>query len=60
VAPDQAEGAASAATTEVKVQRGDTLGAIAVENGTTVAELMKVNDIQNANYIYAGQTIRLP
>ena len=43
-----------------RVQRGDTLSGIAAENGTTVAELMKVNNIQNANHIYAGQTIRMP
>ena len=58
--PVEVAGAAPAAPSVHRVQRGDTLSGIAVDNGTTVAELMKVNNIQNANCIYAGQTIRLP
>ncbi len=59
-APVEVAAPAPAAPSSLRVQRGDTLSGIAAEHGTTVAELMKVNDIQNANHIYAGQTIRLP
>lgn len=42
------------------VKSGDTLGAIASRNGTTVAAIMRKNpSIKNANLIYAGQAIRL-
>ena len=48
-----------AAPAAYRVQRGDTLSDIAVEHGTTVTELMRLNDIENSNTIYAGQQIRL-
>jgi murein DD-endopeptidase MepM/ murein hydrolase activator NlpD len=42
-------------------KKGDTLGAIAKANGTTVDELMGLNpSITNANVIGIGQTINLP
>ena len=50
---------AEAAPAAYRVQRGDTLSDIAVEHGTTVTELMRLNDIGNSNTIYAGQQIRL-
>ena len=43
------------------VKSGDTLGAIAAANGTTVAELIRLNpQIKDANLIYPGQAITLP
>jgi LysM repeat protein len=56
---------ASAAATQTadnsyRVQRGDTLSAIAAQHGTTVAALMQINSISNPNFIFAGQWIRLP
>jgi len=61
-APEPVEVAATApaAPSVHRVQRGDTLSGIAAEHGTSVAELMRVNAIQNPNYIYAGQKIQLP
>ena len=42
------------------VQKGDTLGAIAIKYHTTVANLMALNPrIKNANMIYAGEVIRI-
>ena len=42
------------------VQAGDTLSAIALRFGTTVAVLCQLNNISNPNYIYVGQVLRLP
>lgn len=42
------------------VQRGDTLSKIASEYGTTVAKLVELNGIKNANLINVGQLIKLP
>jgi len=42
------------------VRAGDTLSAIARLHGTTVAELQKLNGIDNANLIRIGQVLRLP
>lgn len=39
------------------VRKGDTLGAIARKYGTTVNELVALNNIQNPNLIYVGQKI---
>jgi len=41
------------------VQPGDTLSELALRFGTTVQELQRLNGIQNANLIYAGQVIRV-
>ena len=41
------------------IKKGDTLTAIAKKYGTTVAKLKKLNNIPNANKIYAGQKIRV-
>jgi len=46
---------------EYKIQRGDTLSAIASKNKTTVDEILKANqDIKDPNNIYAGSTLKLP
>jgi LysM repeat protein len=44
----------------VTVQRGDTLGKIAADNSTTVAALVKLNNISNPDRIYPGDVIKLP
>ena len=41
------------------VKKGDTLSAIAKKYGTTVNQLVKWNNIKNANLIYAGQKLRV-
>lgn len=45
---------------EYKIQYGDTLGEIAAAHGTTVAELARINDIENVNLIYTGALILIP
>lgn len=43
------------------VRRGDTLAAIAASNGTTEAELLRLNpQINNPRHIYAGQVLCVP
>lgn len=42
------------------VQRGDTLSSIAMRFGTSVQTLANLNDIQNPNLIYVGQTLTIP
>lgn len=39
------------------VKKGDTLSEIAVKYKTTVSNLVKLNNIKNANLIYIGQTL---
>lgn len=41
------------------VQRGDTLSEIASRYGTTVQEIVDINNIANPNFIYPGQTLRI-
>ena len=41
------------------VAKGDTLGKIAKENGTTVSELKKLNNIKNPDHISVGDKIAL-
>jgi len=42
------------------VKSGDTLSQIAVDNSTTVNELVKLNNIDNPDLIVVGQKIKLP
>lgn len=42
------------------IQAGDSLIVIAAQRGVTVEAIMELNDIENANDIEAGQTIRIP
>jgi lipid-binding SYLF domain-containing protein len=42
------------------VQSGDSLSKIAKKHGTTVDELIKLNDIKDAKLIYPGQKLLLP
>lgn len=41
------------------VQSGDTLSGIAAKFGTTVADLVKINNISNPNLIYPGETLKI-
>ncbi len=41
------------------IQSGDTLSGIASRYGTTVQELVDINNIMNPNLIYPGETIRI-
>lgn len=41
------------------VQFGDTLSQIALRNGTTIGQLMTLNNLTNPNRIYVGQTLLL-
>ncbi|MCS7220114.1 MAG: LysM peptidoglycan-binding domain-containing protein [Anaerolineae bacterium] len=43
-----------------RVQRGETLAAIANRYRTTVAQLMAYNGLRNPNLIYVGQRLRIP
>ena len=42
-----------------RVERGDTLWAIARKYGTSVGEITSVNNIENPNLIYPGQILRI-
>lgn len=42
------------------IKRGDTLSKIAMQNGTTVAELAKLNNIKNIDLIPIGKKLTLP
>ncbi|MCX4364713.1 MAG: LysM peptidoglycan-binding domain-containing protein [Bacilli bacterium] len=50
----------SSEPTSYTVKGGDTLSAIAKENGTTVEELVSANNITDPNKIYVGQEIVVP
>ena len=47
-------------TKSITVQRGDTLSRIAQNNSTTVAAIVKLNNIANPDRIYPGDVIRIP
>jgi lysozyme len=53
------KGAASNNPVYYTVKPGDTLSGIAKKYGTTVRELVKMNNIKNPNLIYVGQKIRI-
>lgn len=42
------------------IKRGDTLSGIARSQGATVEELQRLNEIENIDRIYAGDTIKVP
>lgn len=44
----------------IKVKKGDTLYSLAKRYGTTVDNLMKLNNLKDANRIFVGQTLYLP
>ncbi|MCU0507177.1 MAG: LysM peptidoglycan-binding domain-containing protein [Anaerolineae bacterium] len=47
-------------TTSYTVQSGDTLGAIARRFGTTVAELVRINNLANPDALQVGQKLTVP
>ena len=47
-------------TTIYTVQTGDNLYRISLRYGTTIERLIELNDIQNANLIFAGQALVVP
>ena len=51
---------AEGSTKSITVQRGDTLGRIAQNNSTTVAAIVKLNNIANPDRIYPGDVIKIP
>lgn len=60
--PDIAEPENSDDTSHIryKIRKGDTLYKIARKYDTTVAEIVKLNKIQNPNKIYTGETLLIP
>ena len=50
----------SGSGTTYVVQAGDTLSGIAARFGTTVAELVSLNNISDPNLIYVGQVLKIP
>ncbi|MCR3921519.1 MAG: M23 family metallopeptidase [Firmicutes bacterium] len=50
---------AAAATFQHTIARGETLTTIAKRYGTSVKLLMQTNNLQNPNFIYAGQVLTL-
>jgi LysM repeat protein len=59
-APAAAPSTAQAATGGLRVQWGDTLSAIAVRNGVSLARLAAVNGLDPARPLLAGTTLHLP
>jgi len=55
----QPETPGSAATYHI-VYWGENLSGIAARYGVTVADLMRANGLSNANFVYAGQRLRIP
>lgn len=47
-------------STTYVVKEGDTLSGIALSFGTTVSELVQLNDIANPNLIYPGEVLKIP
>ena len=47
-------------TQTITVQPGNTLSYLAIEYNTTIAKLVELNNIQNPNLIYVGETLKIP
>ena len=47
-------------TTTIIIQWGDTLSQLALDYNTTVSTLVELNNIENPNLIYAGNTLIVP
>ena len=45
---------------QYKVQRGDTLSGVAQAYGLSSRELMRLNNIRNANQLYVGRKLKVP
>lgn len=59
IASSSGNSSKSARLTKHKVKRGDSLSAIALKYGTTVAELKRINKLRS-NTAVLGQTLKLP
>ncbi len=51
---------AAPAPEEYEVKNGDTLGAIALAHGINVSDLMEINEIEDADKVFAGHKLVLP
>ncbi len=60
VATTLAQQAANANAVTYTIQRGDTLGGIAIRFGVSVDELVQANGLADPNRIYVGQTLVIP
>jgi len=58
--PAGSGGGGAPTTGHYRVEPGDTLSEIAARFGTTVAAIVKANNLANANVIYAGQWLDIP
>jgi murein DD-endopeptidase MepM/ murein hydrolase activator NlpD len=58
--PAPASGVLPAATTAYEVKSGDTLASIARNQGISVSELVKVNNLTNANSLKVNQKLTIP
>jgi N-acetylmuramoyl-L-alanine amidase len=47
-------------TTTYRVKKGDSLGRIAERNGTTVAEILKLNDMKLKDPLYVDRKLKIP
>lgn len=47
-------------TEKIVIEKGDTLSSIAIQYGTTVDRLIKLNNITNPNLIFAGNILLVP
>jgi N-acetylmuramoyl-L-alanine amidase len=47
-------------TTTYRVKKGDSLGKIAERNGTTVAEILKLNDMKQKDPLYVDRKLKIP
>jgi RHS repeat-associated protein len=58
--PSTGSGSTSSSFISITIPRGATLSGLAMQYGTTVANLASLNNISNPNVIYAGATLRVP
>jgi D-alanyl-D-alanine carboxypeptidase/D-alanyl-D-alanine-endopeptidase (penicillin-binding protein 4) len=59
-ATSKSKSASKSASKTYKIRKGDTLGAIAIRNGTTVSKLLKINPGLNPKRLVPGRSIKLP
>lgn len=59
-AVSEIEPAAPQASSSYLVQRGDTLGRIALQHGVSTQALAQANGISTSSWVYYGQTINIP
>lgn len=59
-APAPSTGGGTSSSTKYTVRRGDTLSSIAAKYKTTVAKLVSLNSLKDADKLAIGQTLKLP